>query len=82
VIYENGRPVVSGKKGKEDLHLVTYDIPAAKYTDYGAIFLEDGQRPPEVVNSIAVAADGTVYSLFPATENGHVRVDLVRIRVP
>ena len=86
-IYENGRPVVSdkkikvGSKGKEDLNLVTYDITGAKYIDHGAIFLENGQRPYDV-NSIAVTADGTVYSLFPVTENGRFRVDLVRIRVP
>ena len=49
-------------KGLEDLHLVTYDIPTGKYTDHGAIFYENGQRPL-YVNSIAVGKDGTVYTL-------------------
>lgn len=35
-----------------------------------------------MVNPIVVAADGTVYSIFPVTGNGRMRVDLVRIRVP
>lgn len=68
----------AAKKGEEDLHLVTYDIPAAKYTDHGAIFLANGERPKQV-NSIAVGRDGAVYSLGEFTENGHRRVDLFRI---
>ena len=64
-IYVDGKRVTgkdsTGKgeaKGLEDLHLVTYDIPTAKYTDHGAIFFTDGQRPL-YVNSIAVGKDGT-----------------------
>ncbi len=40
-------------KGQEDLHLVTYDIPTGRYTDHGAIFFKNGDRP-SYVNSIAV----------------------------
>jgi hypothetical protein len=65
-------------KGLEDLHLVTYDIPAAKYVDHGAIFFKDGQRPL-YVNSIAVGKDGTVYTLSRITERGRTRTDLVRV---
>ncbi len=51
-VYVDGRRV-AGKaktamgesKGMENLHLVTYDIPAGKYTDHGPIFFENGQRP-------------------------------------
>jgi hypothetical protein len=75
-ILENGRRVA--KDGREDLHLTTYDIPAAKYTDHGAIFFRDGQRPA-LVNSIAVAKDGSVYALSDITENGRRRADLIRI---
>jgi hypothetical protein len=84
-VYENGRRV-KGKsstamgeaKGLEDLHLVTYDIVSGKYMDHGAIFYGDGQRPL-YVNSIAIAQDGTVYTLARITENGKTRTDLVSV---
>ncbi len=84
-IYENGRRV-AGKsstamgeaKGLEDLHLITYDIPKATYTDRGAIFYENGQRPL-YVNSIAVGRNGNVYFLARITENGKTRSDLVEV---
>lgn len=84
-IYDHGKRV-KGKdrtamgeaKGLEDLHLVTYDIKTNQYTDNGAIFYPDGQRPL-YVNSIAVGKDGTVYTLARITENGFTRTDLVRI---
>src|SRR5689334_1025052 len=51
-IYENGKRVAGKEstakgeaKGVEDLHLVTYDIPTGKYTDHGAIYYENGERP-------------------------------------
>ncbi|HYM11835.1 MAG TPA: hypothetical protein VEU62_13955 [Bryobacterales bacterium] len=65
-------------KGVEDLHLVTYNIPAAKYTDHGAIFFADSQRPT-YVQSIAVGKDGAVYALSRITENGRTRTDLIRM---
>ncbi len=65
-------------KGIENLHLVTYDILTSKYTDHGAIFFADGQRP-SYVNSIAVGKDGTVYALSRITENGKTRTDLMSI---
>lgn len=84
-VYENGRRV-EGKakvnmgmsKGVENLHLVTYDIPSERCTDHGAIFYPDGGRP-SYVNSIAIAPDGTVYTLARITEEGYTRTDLVRI---
>ena len=68
-------------KGVEDLHLVTYHIPTAKYTDHGAIFFADGQRPL-YVNSIAVGKDGTVYFLPRITEGGRTRTDLASVDGP
>jgi len=87
-VYEGGKRV-AGKagtakgesKGKENLHLVTYDIPAHKYTDHGPIFLENGQRPT-YVNSAAVGSDGSVYFLSRVAEDEHARTDLVRIVAP
>ncbi len=68
-------------KGMENLHLITYDIPAGRYADHGPIFFEEGQRP-SYVNSIAVGKDGTVYTLARIPENGRVRTDLISIRGP
>jgi hypothetical protein len=84
ILDENGRRLAAGRgtRGapREDLRLVTYDIPAAKYEDHGAILLPDGQRPT-LVHSIAVAKDGTVYSLASFRRNGRALTDLIRIRV-
>lgn len=87
-IYVQGKRV-TGKgstakgesKGEENLHLVTYDIPAGKYTDHGPIFFADGQRP-SYVNSAAVGKDGTVYALSRITEKDRTRTDLISIPGP
>jgi len=87
-VYEHGKRV-EGKdhtamgeaKGLEDLHLVTYDIPTHVYKDHGAIYYKDGRRPL-YVNSIAVGADGTVYTLARISENGKERTDLVSVKGP
>ncbi len=87
-IYQNGKRV-KGKestamgeaKGLEDLHLITYDVQASRYTDHGSIFYANGDRPL-YVNSIAVGRDGTVYTLARIRDGGRTRTDLVRIPVP
>lgn len=88
-IYRGGRRVAgkdsTGKgeaKGDEDLHLVTYEIPAGLYKDRGAIYYEDGAHPA-YVNSIGVGKDGTVYTLarVPAPD-GRVHTELISIRLP
>ena len=68
-------------KGLEDLHLVTYNVETGKYTDNGAVFYENGQRPL-YVNAIAVGKDGMVYTLPRITENGKTRSDLVAFPGP
>ena len=73
--------VVGADKKAEGLgwmRAVVYDIPAGKYTDHGAIFFENGQRPL-YVNSIAVDKEGAVYALSRITEGGHTRTDLFRV---
>jgi hypothetical protein len=75
------RIAMGAAKGLENLHLITYDIPTAKYTDHGAIFYENGDRPL-YVNSIAVGKDGTVYFLARITEAGKTRTDLVSVARP
>jgi hypothetical protein len=84
-VYENGHRV-KGKdssakgesKGRENLHLVTWDIPTRTYTDHGAIYFADGQRP-NYVNSIAVGKDGSVYCLSRISEEEHARTELIRV---
>lgn len=68
-------------KGEENLHLIIYEIPTAKYTDHGPIFFENGQRP-SYVNSIAVGKDGAVYALSRITESGRTRTDLISVPGP
>lgn len=84
-VFDGGRRV-KGKdatakgesKGKENLHLVTWDIPTRKYVDHGPIFFANGQRPT-YVNSIAVGKDGAVYALSRVAEDEHAHTDLIRI---
>jgi hypothetical protein len=85
-IVVNGRRV-EGKastsrgeaKGEENLHLVTWHIPSKTFKDHGPIFLENGERP-SYVNSIAVADDGTVYTLARVFGGASGRTDLISIR--
>ena len=87
-IYQEGKRVLGKSstamgeaKGLENLHLITYDISKGKYQDHGAAFFADGKRPL-YVNSIAVGADNTVYTLGRITENGKTRTDLISIPNP
>ena len=87
-VYVDGKRV-AGKattamgesKGIENLHLITYDIPARKYTDHGPIFFADGRRP-YYVNSIAVGKDGTVYTLSRVNNDNPPKTDLISIPSP
>jgi hypothetical protein len=68
-------------KGLENLHLITFHIPTQTYKDHGPIFYPDGSRPT-YVNSIAIGADGAVYTLARFDHNGHEIQDLVKITLP
>lgn len=68
-------------RGLENLHLITYHIPSQKYEDHGPVFYENGERPT-YVNSIAIGADGTVYTLARFEQNGKVIEDLIKIPNP
>ena len=82
-IYSGGRRV-AGKaetargesKGEENLHLVTYNLRQRRYTDHGAITLDNGERP-SYVNSIAVDGDGAIYFLTRVAPGAHT--DLARL---
>jgi hypothetical protein len=87
-IYENGRRLKGedeidkgAAKGLENLHLVTYHIPTNTYKDHGPVFYENGDRPL-YVNSIAVGANGHIYTLARITEDGQTRTDLICIPDP
>ncbi|ADB36665.1 hypothetical protein [Spirosoma linguale] len=67
-----------GAKGLENLHLITFHIQTRTYRDHGPIFYADGTRPT-YVNSLAISADGSVYTLARFDHNGHEIQDLVRI---
>lgn len=87
-IYTDGRRIegqkeigLGGARGLENLHLITFNIPEKKYTDHGAIFYEDGQRPTWV-NSIAIGNDGYVYTLALFEYNKKLIQDLTKITDP
>jgi hypothetical protein len=85
-IYKDGKRVrgvdstAKGEaKGLENLHLVTYDIPLGKYVDHGPIFFENGDFPT-YVNSIAIGAEGTVYSMGRVLRDGKTLTDLFSVK--
>lgn len=65
-------------KGLENLHLVTYHLPTHTYKDHGPIFYANGNRPT-YVNSIAIGADESVYTLARFDHQGHEIQDLIKI---
>jgi hypothetical protein len=65
-------------RGLEYLHLVTYNIPANKYKDHGAVFYKDGTFPT-YVNSIAIDREGNVYTLARFLHEGKEIEDLIKI---
>jgi len=67
-----------GARGRENFHLVTYDLAARRYRDHGPILLPDGQRPGEI-NALALGRDGAAYTLGRIVEHGRARTDLIRI---
>ena len=84
-VYEEGKRLkgvdkvaMGAVRGLEDLHLVTYNIPDQRYTDHGAVFYEDGQRPT-YVNSIVVGQDGSMYMLARFETKGKEIEDLIKI---
>lgn len=69
------------RRETENVHLVTYHIPTGTYRDHGPLFYDDGSRVTGS-QSIAVAADGTVYTLADFEYNGKEISDLVQILPP
>lgn len=63
----------------EGAHLITYDTANNQYTDHGLIMLDNGD-PASAPQSIAVAADGTVYSLGYVARNGKRGIELFSVK--
>jgi len=85
--YKDGKRVtgldkinMGAAKGLENLHLVTYNIPEKKYKDHGLVLYKDGGIPT-YVNSIALGADGNVYTLARFKHDGKEIEDLVKINL-
>lgn len=65
----------------EEVRFVTYHIPTKKYTDHGALALEDGRRPTWA-QSIAVGRDKRIYTVSKIMEKGKLKVDLLSFADP
>ena len=86
IYYLAGAPgaVMPGRPGSapnpqrraDDCHFITYDLTSGKYTDHGALVLEDGQHVA-APQSIAVGKDGSVYTLSYVTRNGKRGIELI-----
>lgn len=72
---------LTGTPGGEEIRFVTYDIPARRYFDHGALVLEDGRRPTWA-QGIAVGPDKRVYTVSKWMENGKLKVDLISFADP
>ncbi|NIJ51453.1 hypothetical protein [Dyadobacter arcticus] len=87
-VYQDGKRVKGetqiakgAAKGLENLHLITYNLPSQTYMDHGPIFYENGARPT-YVNSIAVGADGSVYTLGRLEHDEKIIQGLIKIPNP
>jgi DNA-binding beta-propeller fold protein YncE len=65
----------------EEIRFVTYDTRSGKYTDHGALALDDGSRPTWA-QSIAVGRDKRIYVVSKIKENGKMRTDLLSFADP
>ncbi len=72
---------LTGTPAGEEVRFVTYDIPAHRYTDHGALSLDDGTRP-FWAQSIAVGRDKRVYAVSKIRTNGAVKTDLLSFADP
>lgn len=72
---------LTGTPAGEEVRFVTYEIPSRKYTDHGALSLEDGRRPTWA-QAIAVGRDKRVYTVSKIQEQGKTKVDLLSFADP
>ncbi len=72
---------LTGTPQGEEIHFVTYHIPTRKYTDHGALVLDNGRRP-NWAQSIAVGLDKRIYTVSKIMEKGKLKVDLLSFADP
>ncbi|MBI4909435.1 MAG: hypothetical protein HY820_37805 [Acidobacteria bacterium] len=72
---------LTGTPAGEEIRFVTYHIPTGRYTDHGAIVLDDGRRPTWA-QAIAVGPDKRIYTVSKLMENGKLKTDLVSFPDP
>jgi DNA-binding beta-propeller fold protein YncE len=73
--------LLTGTPLGEEIRFVTYHIPTKKYTDHGALVLDDGRRPTWA-QAIAVGRDKRIYTVSKLNENGKLKVDLLSFADP
>lgn len=72
---------LTGTPKGEEIRFVTYHIPTKKYTDHGALVLDDGRRPTWA-QSIAVGRDKRIYTVSKLMDKGKLKVDLLSFADP
>ncbi len=72
---------LTGTPAGEEVHFVTYHIPTRKYTDHGALALDDGRRPTWA-QAIAVGQDKRVYTVSKIKEGDKLKTDLLSFADP
>ena len=72
---------LTGTPAGEEIRFVTYHIPSRKYTDHGAIALDDGRRPTWA-QAIAVGKDKRVYTVSKVREGDKQKLDLLSFADP
>jgi len=72
---------LTGTPAGEEIHFVSYHIPSGRYTDHGALSLEDGRRPTWA-QSIAVGRDKRIYTVSKIQDGGRLKVDLLSFADP
>jgi sugar lactone lactonase YvrE len=72
---------LTGTPAGEEVHFVTYHIPTRKYTDHGALALDDGRRPTWA-QAIAVGQDKRVYTVSKIKQGDKLKTDLLSFADP
>jgi DNA-binding beta-propeller fold protein YncE len=72
---------LTGTPAGEEVRFVTYHIPTRRYTDHGALALDDGRRPTWA-QAIAAGPDGRIYTVSKIRENGKQKTDLLSFADP
>jgi DNA-binding beta-propeller fold protein YncE len=72
---------LTGTPAGEEIRFVTYDIPARRYMDHGALAFEDGSRPTWA-QAIAIGRDKRIYTVGKLRKDGASKTDLLSFPDP